>query len=793
MLPNPAPRGARPAAARGSAARARARRAPTLVFAGRLGPQKALGVALDALAAVRGRVARGRRRRARAGRPRAAHRRARARGACPVPRQRPARARPAPLPCGGRLPAPLGVGELPAHGRRGARGRDPRHRDRGRRRARGRPGRRERPARPAARLRWRSRRRSRRFCGDPELRARLPRRRRRRSPAYSEEARLRRDRGRARAGRGAREAKLLLVGRSRYSLPLSPSLARKFDALARSSTSACSRAAAADGEDPRFRARAAASGRARSTAPPSTRCCRSASRASCAAFRPDAVLAQGAQETALAVLGRSLARVPTRVIADVHGDPAAPARLYGSRARRGLAPLADALARFGLRRSDGVRTISAYTSRLVRSAGADPTAEFAAFMDLEPFLDGPPVALPARPAALFVGVLERYKAVDVLADAWRIARSARARGDAAARRPRRPRRRAASARRRPPGADELDRVADDARRSPARSTRRPCSCSLRARRASAAVVVEAFCRGRGVVGSRVGGIPDLVEDGENGLLVPPEIRAALADALVRVLVRPRPRRTARRAGRASGRAVARDAGGVRAAGSASSSTAVRRRGPRPSTLAMQAYRVMQVVKNGLYRSTGEVVDLLGAPDDSDADAPRPHVPQGQRPAGRTRSRFPRPCSRSRWISSASSATCPSRSTPCATTTWTGRRFPRGRSSSRSTTATGTTSRTRSRSWRRAAFPRCIFAPIAYLADGRPLPHEEPLVRAGVHNPTLDWDQLAELEAGGVRIEAHGIGHRPLAELQPDEALREITISKLRLEERLGVRWRRTRT
>jgi glycosyltransferase involved in cell wall biosynthesis len=49
------------------------------------------------------------------------------------------------------------------------------------------------------------------------------------------------------------------------------------------------------------------------------------------------------------------------------------------------------------------------------------------------------------------------------------------------------------------------------------------------------VVVEAFCRGRGVVGSRVGGIPDLVEDGANGLLVEPGDVDALADALHRVL------------------------------------------------------------------------------------------------------------------------------------------------------------------------------------------------------------------------------------------------------------------
>jgi glycosyltransferase involved in cell wall biosynthesis len=49
------------------------------------------------------------------------------------------------------------------------------------------------------------------------------------------------------------------------------------------------------------------------------------------------------------------------------------------------------------------------------------------------------------------------------------------------------------------------------------------------------VVVEAQCRGRAVIGSRVGGIPDLVRDGENGLLVEPEDPEALAEALLRVL------------------------------------------------------------------------------------------------------------------------------------------------------------------------------------------------------------------------------------------------------------------
>ena len=84
------------------------------------------------------------------------------------------------------------------------------------------------------------------------------------------------------------------------------------------------------------------------------------------------------------------------------------------------------------------------------------------------------------------------------------------------------------------------------------------------------------------------------------------------------------------------------------------------------------------------------------------------------------------------------------------------------------------------------YPAVIFVPIGYLdGDARPLPHEESLVRAGVRNPTLAWEQLAELEQGGVRIESHGIGHRRLAELDPDEALREIALSKLRLEDRLG--------
>lgn len=87
--------------------------------------------------------------------------------------------------------------------------------------------------------------------------------------------------------------------------------------------------------------------------------------------------------------------------------------------------------------------------------------------------------------------------------------------------------------------------------------------------------------------------------------------------------------------------------------------------------------------------------------------------------------------------------------------------------------------------RRHGYPAVIFVPIGYLDDARPLPHEEHLAAEGLVNPTLNWDELPELEAGGIRVESHGISHRPLADLDVDEAAREITLSKLRLEERLG--------
>jgi peptidoglycan/xylan/chitin deacetylase (PgdA/CDA1 family) len=86
---------------------------------------------------------------------------------------------------------------------------------------------------------------------------------------------------------------------------------------------------------------------------------------------------------------------------------------------------------------------------------------------------------------------------------------------------------------------------------------------------------------------------------------------------------------------------------------------------------------------------------------------------------------------------------------------------------------------------RHGYPAVQFVPLAYVGDRQPLPHEEHLAQSGVINRTVDWEELGDLERLGVRIESHGISHKPLADLELDEAAREIAISKLQLEERLG--------
>ena len=251
-------------------------------------------------------------------------------------------------------------------------------------------------------------------------------------------------------------------------------------------------------------------------------------------FKPHAVLAQGAHETAAALSARKLARTQTAVIVDLHGDWRAPTRLYGSRLRGLLSPAADRIALGALRRADGIRTVTAYTTGLVRELGLEPADEFPAYMDFDSFLQEAPKPLPSSPRALFVGVLERYKNVDGLAEAWR--RVA----------PRVP-----AARLHVVGSGALQPVVEQLVNDlPAqtnwmeRLTPSEVAAALNdstllvlpsRSEGMGRVIVEAFCRARPVVASRVGGIPDLVQDGSNGLLVQPGDTDGLADALVRVL------------------------------------------------------------------------------------------------------------------------------------------------------------------------------------------------------------------------------------------------------------------
>ena len=56
------------------------------------------------------------------------------------------------------------------------------------------------------------------------------------------------------------------------------------------------------------------------------------------------------------------------------------------------------------------------------------------------------------------------------------------------------------------------------------------------------VVLEAMAAGKPIIASDVGGIPDLVRHGENGLLVPPGDHESLRQALVEIMTRPELRR-----------------------------------------------------------------------------------------------------------------------------------------------------------------------------------------------------------------------------------------------------------
>ena len=231
--------------------------------------------------------------------------------------------------------------------------------------------------------------------------------------------------------------KLLMVGRTRYALPLSPSLAQKFDALDEElDVRVLGELGRRERCRPALRARRRRCARARSTAPRSTRCCRSASRGSCGASARTPSSSRAARRprsrsSAGLSPGSRHASSPTSTATRLRAT-----RLYGSPLRKALSPLGDALARAGLRRADGVGRSPTTRPASFASVGVEPTATFAAFMDLEPFLAAPPAPLPERPRR---ALRRRARALQGHRRARRrvAARgAARAGGDARDRRPR---------------------------------------------------------------------------------------------------------------------------------------------------------------------------------------------------------------------------------------------------------------------------------------------------------------------------------------------------------------------
>ena len=330
--------------------------------------------------------------------------------------------------------------------------------------------------------------------------------------------------------------RVLFVGRARYSLPLPAWLAKKWDAVERELDYRVIGAATGDSgpSDDRFRLSRPARPRALDGLLFYLRLPLRLRR-QIQSFRPQAIFASDPFLGAAALAGRALARSRVPVIVEVHGDWRTFSRLYGSPARRLISPLTDAVAAHAVRRADATRAVSSFTAGLVEETrGVPPSAVFTAFSDLSAFAEREPVPLPDRPVVVFVGALEAYKNVEGLAAAWRLV------------------------------ADRLPEVAlvivgsgsqqavidgllaDFPGRVEHHEWLEPEAVSEQFDASTVLVlpswpeglgrvIIESFARGRAVVATDGGGIPDLVTHEVEGLLVAPADSTELAAALERVL------------------------------------------------------------------------------------------------------------------------------------------------------------------------------------------------------------------------------------------------------------------
>jgi glycosyltransferase involved in cell wall biosynthesis len=230
-------------------------------------------------------------------------------------------------------------------------------------------------------------------------------------------------------------------------------------------------------------------------------------------------------------------RVRPRVQVEVHGDWRTAPRLYGGRVRRLLGPLSDRLCAWAVRHADRLRLVSDAMSRQAHEAGfAGPTDQFIEFGDYSTFLEQPPRPLPSELKVMFIGVLERYKGVDVLLSAWpgvtRMVPRAEllivGTGTMAPMLQRTVTRLGVQ-----DSVSFLGHVEPDVLRY--QLDRSWCLVLPSRSEGLGRVVIEAMARARPVVASSVGGLAEVVEDGRTGYLVTPDHAPSLTAALVKVL------------------------------------------------------------------------------------------------------------------------------------------------------------------------------------------------------------------------------------------------------------------
>lgn len=322
--------------------------------------------------------------------------------------------------------------------------------------------------------------------------------------------------------------RVLFVGRTRYVFPLDAAQRRKWDALGEVLDLRV--LAAGRSDDARFDLLPSV-GTNLADAPIFYGTLTARVARALRSFAPDVVICQSPYETALVLAARRLARSRAAVVAEIHGDWRTLTRLYGSRARRLVSQPADAVARWAIGHADATRSLSDFTSSLVRELGGEPDAVFPTWTDLGVFAESEPVPLPDEPRAVFIGALQPYKNVEGVVAVWRRvvqdipAAVLHVIGDG-------PQRGLVEGLLR----DHPTNVEwSPALRAPdvAAALDRAQFLFLPSRREGLGrVVIEALVRGRPVVASQQGGIPDLVDDGENGELFDPDDHDGLARAIV---------------------------------------------------------------------------------------------------------------------------------------------------------------------------------------------------------------------------------------------------------------------